>query len=194
MASIAGNASEILGNATVGSRPAVHNRYCSGRNILYHSLSSCQFQSIDNGLPWMPHTRTKSSSPRPNTSTPSDVYETSRGPSVAATGADAFVADRHFRKREPAFAGAGRYKQREKNECSLERRKQRESRENVEPKKFTVEDFAYNERNAQCVCPAGHKLYRSGKDTLFKGYRVASFKAPILRGPELLSTAALCAP
>ena len=85
---------------------------------------------------------------------------------VEATGADAYVADRHFRKREPAFAGAGRYKQ-------------LESRENDEPKKFTVEDFTYDERNARCVCPAGQKLYRSGKDMLFNGYRVSKFKAPL---------------
>jgi hypothetical protein len=98
---------------------------------------------------------------------------------VEATGADAYVADRHFRKREPAFAGAGRYKQREKKERALERRKQRESRENDEPKKFTVEDFTYDERNARCVCPAGRKLYCSGKDMLFNGYRVSKFKAPL---------------
>jgi hypothetical protein len=28
------------------------------------------------------------------------------------------------------------------------------------------------------ICPAGHKLYCSGKNMLFNGYRVASFKAP----------------
>jgi len=98
---------------------------------------------------------------------------------VEATGADAYVADRHFRKREPAFAGAERYKQREKKERALERRKQRESREKDESKKFTVEDFTYDERNARCVCPAGQKLYCSGKDMLFNGYRVSKFKAPL---------------
>ena len=91
---------------------------------------------------------------------------------VEATGADAYVADRHFRKREPAFAGAGRYKQREKKERALERRKQRESRENDEPKKFTVEDFTYDERNARCVSPAGKKLYCSGKDMLFNAAQI----------------------
>ena len=98
---------------------------------------------------------------------------------VEATGADAYIADRHFRRREPAFAGAERYKQRQKKERALERRKLRVIQESSEPKKFTVEDFTYDERNARCVCPAGQKLYCSCKDMLFNGYRVASFKAPI---------------
>jgi hypothetical protein len=36
-----------------------------------------------------------------------------------------------------------------------------------------------NERKALCICPAGHRLYHSGKHLLFNGYRVAHFKAPI---------------
>ena len=32
---------------------------------------------------------------------------------VEATGADAYIADRDYRKREPAFAGASRYKARD---------------------------------------------------------------------------------
>jgi len=47
-----------------------------------------------------------------------------------------------------------------------------------DPKLFTVKDFVYDEANARCICPAGHKLYCSGKNMLFSGYRVASFKAP----------------
>ncbi|HEY6878241.1 MAG TPA: transposase, partial [Polyangiales bacterium] len=35
------------------------------------------------------------------------------------------------------------------------------------------------EAKALCICPAGHKLYHSGKHLLFNGYRVAHFKAPI---------------
>jgi len=38
--------------------------------------------------------------------------------------------------------------------------------------------FLYDEGNARCICPAGHKLYHSDKNMLFNGYRVASFKAP----------------
>jgi transposase len=44
---------------------------------------------------------------------------------------------------------------------------------------FTLNDFHYDESKALCICPAGHKLYQSGKDMLFNGYRVDHFKAPI---------------
>lgn len=97
---------------------------------------------------------------------------------VEQTGADAYVADRDYRKREPAFAGASRYKARDKKERGLRRKREREARESTESKRFTVKDFLYDEANARCICPAGHKLYRSGKNMLFNGYRVASFKAP----------------
>jgi transposase len=97
---------------------------------------------------------------------------------VEATGADAYIADRDYRKREPAFAGASRYKARDKKERGLRRKREREARESTGSKLFTVKDFFYDEANARCICPAGHKLYCSGKNMLFNGYRVASFKAP----------------
>jgi hypothetical protein len=97
---------------------------------------------------------------------------------VEATGADAYIADRDYRKREPAFAGAERHKERDKKERALQRKRERETRESTKPKLFTVQDFLYDERNARCTCPAGHKLYCSGRNMLFNGYRVASFKAP----------------
>jgi len=97
---------------------------------------------------------------------------------VEATGADAYIADRDYRRREPAFAEAARYKQRDKKERALQRRRERESRVTTKPKLFTVQDFLYDEANARCICPAGHKLYHSGQNMLFNGYRVASFKAP----------------
>ena len=97
---------------------------------------------------------------------------------VEATGANAYIADRDYRKREPAFAGASRYKARDKKERGLRRKREREARESTGSKLFTVKDFIYDEANARCICPAGHKLYCSGKNMLFNGYRVASFKAP----------------
>jgi len=98
---------------------------------------------------------------------------------VEATGADAYIADRDYRRRDPAFAGAARHKQRDKKNRALQRKYQREARDNAEPRRFTVKDFIYDEKNARCVCPAGQKLYCSGKDMLFNGYRVAKFKAPL---------------
>ena len=101
---------------------------------------------------------------------------------VEATGANAYIADRDYRKREPAFAGASRYKARDKKERGLrrkrEREREREASESTGSKLFTVMEFVYDEANARCICPAGHKLYCSSKNMLFNGYRVASFKAP----------------
>ena len=57
---------------------------------------------------------------------------------VEATGADAYIADRDYRKREPAFAGASRHKARDKKERGLRRKREREARENAESKYFTV--------------------------------------------------------
>jgi transposase len=97
---------------------------------------------------------------------------------VERTGANAYIADRDYRRRDPAFATAGRHKKRDLKERALERRKQRELLPQ-KPKLFSVEDFFYDEAKALCICPAGHKLYHSGKHLLFNGYRVAHFKAPI---------------
>jgi transposase len=98
---------------------------------------------------------------------------------VEATGADAYIADRNYRRREPAFAGAAKYKQRENKERTLQRRKEREARESTESKLFTAKDFQHDEANARCICPAGQKLYRSGTNMRFNGYRVDRFKAPL---------------
>ena len=98
---------------------------------------------------------------------------------VEAIGADAYIADREYRRREPAYAGAERHKERHNKERQLRRRKQRAAAPLVEKKQFTLEDFSYNAERVECVCPAGAKLYKAGNDMLFNGYRVARFKAPI---------------
>jgi hypothetical protein len=107
---------------------------------------------------------------------------------VEAIGADAYVADRDFRKREPAFADAARHKERRKKQRALKRRRERETRSESEGL-FTAKDFQYDEVDATCMCPAGHKLYRSGQDMLRSGYRAAHFKARITacRGCHLRS-------
>ena len=98
---------------------------------------------------------------------------------VEETGADAYIADRYYRQRDPAFVHATRHKERDNRERALQRRKKRESRPEEKRRLFTLSDFSYDESKALCICPAGHKLYQSGKDMLFNGYRVAHFKAPI---------------
>jgi transposase len=97
---------------------------------------------------------------------------------IEATGADAYVADRDYRRRDPAFANAARCKVRDKKDRSRRRKREREARDTTESKLFTVKDFLYDEAKVHCICPAGRKLYRAGKDMLFNGYRVARFKAP----------------
>jgi transposase len=90
---------------------------------------------------------------------------------IADSAVDAYVADREMRRRDPAFADAGRYKERHRKE----RRRRSGS---AEHKWFTPADFVYDESKQTCLCPAGHKLYRSGVDIITGGYRGAHFKAP----------------
>ena len=97
---------------------------------------------------------------------------------VEQAGVEAYIADRDHRRREPAFSEAGRHKERDLKERARERQRQRMLQPHRR-KLFVVQDFLYDEAKAECICPAGHKLYQSGKHMLFNGYRVAHFKAPI---------------
>jgi hypothetical protein len=105
---------------------------------------------------------------------------------IEGLDADVYIADRNHRRREPAFADAGRHKERSRKERALRRRKEREA-EVPKSKLFSREDFFYDEARTLCICPAGQRMYPSGRDMLFNGYRVAHFKAPITgcRGCEL---------
>ncbi len=91
---------------------------------------------------------------------------------IANSEVDAYVADREMRRRDPAFANAGRYKERHRKD---QRRRHSGS---AEPKWFTPGDFVYAEGKQTCICPAGHRLYRSRVDIVTSGYRGAHFKAP----------------
>ena len=97
---------------------------------------------------------------------------------VEQTGADVYIADRDYRRRDPAFVDAGHHKERDRKKRELERRKEREKLPQTK-RLFGLQDFFYDERKALCICPAGHRLYQSGKHMRFNGYRVAHFKAPI---------------
>ena len=78
---------------------------------------------------------------------------------------DAYIADRQFRKRDPRFDNAGRYKER----TTEERRKIDKSRKQFLPGDFTFDpDFKF------CICPAGKRMYRSGIPVV-KGVKRASF-------------------
>ena len=98
---------------------------------------------------------------------------------VEQTGADVYIADRDYRRRDPAFADAGRHKEREPKGASS-RASQAERADSREEEALQLARTSSTTRGkALCVCPAGHKLYQSGKNMLFNGYRVAHFKAPI---------------
>lgn len=83
-------------------------------------------------------------------------------------GIDAYLPDRQFRKRDPAFAGARRYRR------SVDRKKQRYvSRGYFQPK-----DFRYDEVRRRLVCPAGQLLYRKNRNFVSSnGYRGEAFMA-----------------
>jgi hypothetical protein len=98
---------------------------------------------------------------------------------VEQTGADAYIADRDYRRREPAFADVARHKQRSRKERALKRRRQREQRPPAKRRLFTPQDFSYDAEQALCICPAGQKLYKSGTSMLFNGYLVDRFRAPL---------------
>ncbi len=99
---------------------------------------------------------------------------------------DAYIADRHFRKRDPRFDDAGRYKER----TTEERRKIDHSR-----KQFLPADFTFDPDLKFCICPAGKRMYRSGfpvrrgvKRAAFTGQkqfcRTCTLRAQCLRYPE----------
>ena len=74
-------------------------------------------------------------------------------------GIDGYVADILFRKRDPRFADAGRYKERHRQERHEARRKSGRIL-------FTNHDFHYDPERQLCICPAGKKLYRNGSNIL----------------------------
>jgi len=84
-------------------------------------------------------------------------------------GIDGYVADTLFRRRDPRFAGASRYKERHRQE-------QREARGGVVL--FANHDFHYDPVRQLCICPAGKKLYRNGSHVVVNGYQAVKFRAP----------------
>jgi len=63
---------------------------------------------------------------------------------VFEEGIDGYVADTLFRKRDPRFAQANRYKERH-----------REARRKSGGVLFTNHDFHYDPERQLCICPAG---------------------------------------
>jgi transposase len=100
---------------------------------------------------------------------------------------DAYVADRNHRSRDPAFAGADRYKERSRQE--KRRRAGRHS------ERYTAKDFDYDEQHRTCRCPAGNNLYRNGNNIDVHGYLGVKFRgAKSVCGPCTLRRRCLTTP
>jgi hypothetical protein len=97
---------------------------------------------------------------------------------------DGYVADILFRKRDPRFVTAARHKP--KKEQPTEH--------------FTPKDFIDNQPTQRCICPAGNKLYRNGRNVQIRGFGFVKFRgakmycvpcplrAKCLRQPERTQT------
>lgn len=72
---------------------------------------------------------------------------------LAEENVDGYVADNLFRKRDPRFAEADRYRERYRKE-----RAQHEGRSGL----FRPKDFTFDKDFKYCICPAGQRLYRNG--------------------------------
>lgn len=84
-------------------------------------------------------------------------------------GIDGYVADILYRKRDPRFATADRYKVRHREE----RRQQTGAR-----LLFRPADFTYDEKRRICICPAGKRLYKNGAHVTIGGLTGVKFTAP----------------
>lgn len=82
---------------------------------------------------------------------------------------DGYVADKQFRKRDPRFDGADRYKERSRRE-----RAAFEGRSGL----FKSVDFSFADDLSHCICPAGKRLYRSGKEVKIGRHLATKFKGP----------------
>jgi transposase len=100
---------------------------------------------------------------------------------------DAYIADRNYRRRDPASAHADRYKERARAD---KRRRAGRFRE-----RFPVRDFDDDETHRACRCPAGHTLYRNGNNIDVHGYIGVKFRgAKSVYGPCLVRHRCLTTP
>ena len=74
---------------------------------------------------------------------------------------DGYVADILFRKRDPRFKTAAWHKPKKKEKSSGH---------------FTPKDFIYDQATQTCICPAGNKLYRNGRNIKIRGFGFVKFR------------------
>jgi len=85
---------------------------------------------------------------------------------VMGEGIDAYIADPNFRKRDPRFANADKYKERA--------RKERKEYFNTPDLYRPNRDFRISDDKRYCICPAGKRLHRNGGNVLVNGLRLLS--------------------
>jgi transposase len=80
---------------------------------------------------------------------------------------DGYVADTQFRKRDPRFAKADRYKERTRKE-----RHKREGTKGI----YALDKFNFADDLSHCICPAGKRMYRSGNNVILSGKQAMRFR------------------
>lgn len=80
---------------------------------------------------------------------------------------DAYVADNLFRKRDPRFASAERHKPTREDEPFAKPRKDL---------KFQPKDFQLAKDHSHAICPAGKRLYKSGRHRDLRGFQTVQFR------------------
>lgn len=88
---------------------------------------------------------------------------------LAARGVDALIADTAMRRRDERFAT-----QDEHRDAPHPYRQRGAADEPTGV--YQPSDFAYDAATRTCVCPAGKRLYRTGKDVVTKGYVADHFR------------------
>ena len=87
-------------------------------------------------------------------------------------GIDAYVCDNGYRQRDPRYVGQAKHRA---TPDALWDKSERSARRTL----FTPADFHLAEDHSRYVCPAGKRLYASGRDCV--GYPL---RAQCLRTPE----------
>jgi transposase len=90
---------------------------------------------------------------------------------LAEHGIDAYIADTNFRKRDLRFQTVERHKPTREDEPFAKPKK--------EKKLFPPEDFQLAPDHSHAICPAGKRLYCSGRPKDLRGYQAVRFRAPI---------------
>ena len=80
---------------------------------------------------------------------------------------DGYVADTQFRKRDPRFAEADRYKERTRKE-----RQKRDGTKSI----YGLDKFTFADDLSHCICPAGKRMYRSGSNVILGGKQAMRFR------------------